>query len=338
MKKILISLLTVITFVPLLLGKPLVIYNWSDYIDEEILKEFTAQAGISINYKIYENNDELYKILKSNLECDIVFPSRYYVKLLKQEGHLKKLDLNKIRDLHKFDPFLLNNPSTKNYGIPYFWGSTSIIYNSSILKIESIKDLWREDLKKRVVITNDMRDMFAFALTSIGLDPNSEKEEEIQQGYKKLIELVPNIAGFNNNIDKLGIWLNNRDVFAAIAYNGDIEEFLKENKDLQFVYPKEGAVLWTDISAICSKSQREEEAYSFLNFLFSDKNIQQNTKKYGYIPPIKNPKENTLTYPTQEEKQNAIELVKIDKSYKTYKMYWEKFLKELEQRGITNED
>ncbi|MBQ8751486.1 MAG: spermidine/putrescine ABC transporter substrate-binding protein, partial [Clostridia bacterium] len=79
-------------------GVTLNVYNWGEYIDDEVLdvnEAFTYITGIDINYKTFENNESMYALLSSGAaDYDVLFPSDYMVGKLIEEGMLKKLNFD----------------------------------------------------------------------------------------------------------------------------------------------------------------------------------------------------------------------------------------------------
>lgn len=308
------------------------IYNWTEYIDSELLKEFTSKTDIAVEYELYESNEELYEKLKKNNNYDIIFPSSSYIKTLKKENLIKKIDLQKLKNLKNINKYFLKNEELKNYALPYFWGTTSIIFNNKKVKIESLNDLWKSELKDKLFISNDMQDMFALSLNSLNYDVGTTNKEKIKEAYEKLIGLIPNIKGFNDDSEVLEVKFKNSDVYASIAYNGDISSLVADNKNLEFVYPKEGALVWVDTLAVSSKSKNDYMVYEFIDFIFEKSNAIKNAHTIGYLAAIEGYSENSSTFPKKEELERSKSLKNIDSAYDTYIFYWNSFLSELKNK------
>ena len=110
------------------------VYNWSEYIPEEVLERFTEETGIEVVYSTYESNEVMYSKLQlqNNLGYDVVFPSTYYVAKMAKEGRLQPLEKDKLPNLVNLDATLLDkayDPANR-FSIPYFWGSTGIGVNA----------------------------------------------------------------------------------------------------------------------------------------------------------------------------------------------------------------
>ena len=264
------------------------IYSWTDYIDISILKNFVAKTGIKIEYDMYTSNEEMYENIKKK-NYDLVFPSTDYVSKLKKEDLIQKISKIKLQNLKNIDPELLNN---QLYSIPYFWGTTGIVYDEKALgfKISTWADLWDERLKNKLAISEDMKDMFAIALKKLGYSANSQNEDEIKQAYLELLKLIPNVKTIGSNVKVIGSAdlendFINKHILASISYNGDIVEFIDSNKDLKYIYPEEGVLKWMDNIVILKNSQIEKLVYDFLNFILSPEVAKANAQTIGFATP-----------------------------------------------------
>jgi spermidine/putrescine transport system substrate-binding protein len=112
------------------------IYNWSSYISSDVLKAFTRETGIKVNYTTYDSNETLYAKLKANPHTgyDVIVPSTYFVDRMRQQGMLQALDKSRLPNFKNLNPALLNKAYDpgNHYSIPYFWTSTGIVVNSKI--------------------------------------------------------------------------------------------------------------------------------------------------------------------------------------------------------------
>src|SRR4051812_18408548 len=104
------------------------VYNWSGYLPEPVLREFTRTTGIRVNYSTYDSNETLYAKLKASpkSDYDIVVPSSYFVERMVRQGLLQAIDKKRLRHFKNLDTRFLNKPYDPNnqYSIPYLWSST----------------------------------------------------------------------------------------------------------------------------------------------------------------------------------------------------------------------
>ena len=142
----------------------LVIYNWGDYIDPELLKEFTKETGVQVQYNTFDSNEAMYtKIKQGGTAYDIAIPSEYMIAKMMDENLLEKLDKSKLKGLDNIDPRFLDldfDPDNQ-YSVPYFWGTLGIIYNSKMVDKapEHWEDLWRPEYKNDIMMYDGAREV-----------------------------------------------------------------------------------------------------------------------------------------------------------------------------------
>src|SRR4051812_211389 len=110
------------------------VYNWSDYIDEQILKDFTAETGIQVVYDVYDSNDILEtKLLAGSTGYDVVVPTNSFLARQVEAGIFLPLNKSKIPNLKNLDPKLMAKVERFDpgnaHGIIYMWGTTGFAYN-----------------------------------------------------------------------------------------------------------------------------------------------------------------------------------------------------------------
>ncbi len=180
-------------------------YNWSEYIPQEVLEEFTKETGIKVIYSTYESNESMYAKLKTNpVGYDLVVPSTYYVKKMRQEGMLQKIDKSKLSHFGGLDENTLNKSFDPNneYSIPYIWGATGIGINTDMLdksEVHSWADLWDPKWEGQLMMMDDAREFFHIALRKLGYSGNTRDPEQIKQAYEELKKLMPNVLVFNSD-------------------------------------------------------------------------------------------------------------------------------------------
>uniref|UniRef100_UPI001358466E extracellular solute-binding protein n=1 Tax=Scandinavium goeteborgense TaxID=1851514 RepID=UPI001358466E len=122
-------------------------YNWTEYVPDSLLEQFTRETGIKVIYSNYESNEILYAKMKTGSVYDLVVPSSYYVAKMRKEGMLQKINKDVLTNFKNLDPLLLNKPFDRNneYSVPYIWGATVIAVNYKKIPPNSIhgwSDLW----------------------------------------------------------------------------------------------------------------------------------------------------------------------------------------------------
>ena len=296
----------------------LFLFNWGNYIDPELIKEFEAETGIQVVYETFDSNDAMEaKLKQGGTRYDIVFPSESSITKLVNQNLLQKLDHSKIKGLENISPFLLNSPVDKGnqYTVPYFWGTVGIMVNTKYIDPESIQtwsDLWKEDFKNKVLVLDGNREALGMALQSLGYSLNSKNENELHAAEVKLKELKPNVRAVLNEEIKTMMKLEEAPI--GMGYSGDAATVAEENPNVQYILPKDGSAVWTDNFAIAHTAVNIDGAYAFINFMLRPENAARNAEYVGYSTPNEKAKElmnpevtSDETYYPSEEIINSLE-------------------------------
>src|SRR5512139_1761997 len=131
--------------------KVLNVYNWSDYIDPQVIEDFQKETGITVRYDVFDSNEVLEtKLLTGNSGYDVVVPSAYFLERQVKAGVFRKLDKALLPNLANLDPELVQRAAGHDpgneHGVVYMWGTTGIGYDAA--KVEAIMpdapvDSWR---------------------------------------------------------------------------------------------------------------------------------------------------------------------------------------------------
>jgi spermidine/putrescine transport system substrate-binding protein len=250
------------------------VYTWSGVIPDSAIRQFEAETGIKVNFSTYDSNEVMFAKLKAdkNPAYDVVEPSSYYIDRMRRQNMLEKLDKTKLPYFKNLNPDFLNqsyDPKSE-YSIPFIWGITGIFVNKDYRDANSIKrwsDLWNSKYADQLMLLDDSREVFSMALRTLGYSVNDQNPEHIKEAYLKLKELLPNIKIFNSAPISI---LIDEDTNVGMVWNGDVFKASKENSQLEFIYPKDGFVIWVDNFAIPKDAPHRENAYKFLNFMLRE--------------------------------------------------------------------
>jgi putrescine transport system substrate-binding protein len=264
------------------------VYNWSDYIDESILTDFTKETGIKVVYDVFDSNELVEtKLLAGNSGYDVVVPTAPFLARQIQAGVFQKLDKSKIPNLSNMWPEvserLAKYDPGNEYAVNYMWGTTGIGYNVDKIKaaLGDVKvDSWdilfkpenAEKLKACGINILDASDeTFAIAMNYIGKNPDSKEAADLEAGGEVYKAIRPSVKTFNSSayIDELA----NGDTCISIGWSGDIlqaktrAEEAKNGVNVEYVIPKEGTYMWFDNLAIPADAKNVDEAHAFINYL-----------------------------------------------------------------------
>lgn len=270
------------------------VYNWSDYIDESLLKKFEDETGIDLIYDVFDSNEVLEtKLLAGQSGYDVVVPTGYFLERQIQAGVFQKLDYSQmpnsanlwdlIKDrTAKYDP-------GNEYSINYMWGTTGIGIN-----VDKVREVLGEDAPVNslslvfdpanmeklaacgVMMLDAPNEVLPAALVYIGEEPDSKDPEVIAKAEAVLAQVRPYISKFHSSeyINALA----NGDVCMAFGWSGDIlqarDRAAEAANGVEIAYhvPKEGALMWFDQMAVPADAPNPSGAMKFLNFIMDAQN------------------------------------------------------------------
>lgn len=320
--------------------KTLKIYAWSNYISSDVLKEFALKYDAKVRYEIYYDPQDVYKKIKdgNKEQYDILIIPSFFVSKMSLESLLTPIDKAKLANIKNLDGSFLNQSYDvgNKYSLPYLWGTTSILYDSSKIKIERYTDLWNPKLKNSILANNEMMEMYCIALKSLGYNIATTNAQEIEKATQQLLKLTPNIKAISS--EDVPRYFLRENFLVGITYNGDGYAVSQKNKAYKYIYPKEGPSKWVDNLVIPKDAKNSELTYQFLDFILSEGSAAKNAESAGYATPnakalpliSKENRTNNAIYP----KEIGIEKIEIAKyNPKTIELFekgWKKFLAELE--------
>jgi len=323
----------------------LFIFNWSDYINPDLIREFETENKCTIKYSTYDSNENMLTKLKSSRESfDLVFPSGDHVAIMRKADIIEPIDVSKLSNYKNLDLTMLQKAQSfdegNKYSIPYFWGLTGLIYNKRYVPDDLVASKSWSVLgnkffleKNKITMLDDAREVIGAALVYNGFDLNDTSDAAMAAAKKTLDEWDINVTQFDSDSYKNEV--PDGTTWIAQAYNGDALQQMLDNTDLDFYLPVEGSSLWMDSIVMLKSSKNKELAYKFIDFLLDANNAKRNADYTQYASPNKAAnamlseeiKTNPLIYPSNEYLQkcymiNAIgdEVKKIDALYEAIKM------------------
>ncbi len=289
-------------------AEKLYFYNWSDYIAEDTIKNFSQKTGINVVYDVYDSNEVLEgKLLSGRSGFDLVSPSHDFYKTQIRAGVYEPLDKSKLPNLKNLDPAIMkaisdNFDEGNTYGIPYLWGTTGIGYNKAavekVLGKDAPVDSWAlifepENMKKLqkcgVAFLDAPSEVLPSVMTYLGIPGDSLKMGDYKKAVERMKAVAPYIT-YYNSVRSLSD-LANGDICVALGWSGDMmmaRDRAKEANnglDIRYVVPKEGAPMWFDMLAIPKDSKHKDAAHKMLNYLMEPEVIADVTNYVTYSNP-----------------------------------------------------
>ena len=264
------------------------VYNWSDYIDESILEEFTAETGIKVVYDVFDSNEILEtKLLAGGTGYDVVVPTGTFLANQIQAGVFQPLDKSKLSNLENMDPAIAERLAKydpdNQYAINYMWGTTGIGINVDMVK-ERLGDMelntW--DMVFNPEVAGKLADCGIFyldapaeiipaALNWKGMDPDGKDQAAMDAAAEVLGGVRETVRKFHSSeyINALA----NGDICVAVGWSGDVLQARDRAAEadagvtVDYIIPKEGALMWFDNMAIPADAPNVDEAHEFLNYI-----------------------------------------------------------------------
>jgi putrescine transport system substrate-binding protein len=271
------------------------VYNWSDYIDEELLTKFEDETGIKLIYDVFDSNEVLEtKMLAGSSGYDVVVPSGSFLSRQIQAGAFQKLDKSQLSNIGNtwadiearteiYDP-------GNQYSVNYMWGTTGLGYN-----VGKVKEALGDDAPTSsldlvfdpanmaklkdcgVYFLDAPEEMIPAALKYIGEDPDTKDIEVIKKAEAVLTGVSPYIQKFHSSeyINALA----NGDICVAFGWSGDILQArdraaeADNGVEVEYAIPTEGALMWFDQLAIPADAPNPEGAHKFINFILDAQNM-----------------------------------------------------------------
>jgi putrescine transport system substrate-binding protein len=283
------------------------VYNWSDYIDESVLADFTKETGIKVVYDTFDSNEVLEtKLLTGNSGYDVVFPTVSFMPRQIKAGALQKLDRSKISNWNNYSTEIAQRSAIydpgNEYGATYMWFPTGVGYNVAKVK-ERLGDqpmnTWDvifnpEKLSKLkdcgVYFLDSPEDIMTAALKYLGKDPNTRDVNELQEAGTLIGKVRPFVKKFHSSeyINALA----NGDICVAVGWAGDVYQAKDraseagKGVEVSFAVPKEGTLVSMDTMAVPADAKNVDNAHAFINFMLRPDIAARNTNATNFANSV----------------------------------------------------
>ena len=267
-------------------GRILNVLNWSSYIPNEVISDFSKESGIKVNYSTYSSNEELLAKISSSKEgtYDLIFPSDYMLEVMIRRDMLDTMDTSKLKNFDNLNENYLGLEYDENneYSIPFIAASTIISYNREVIKdnIISYNDLLNPKYKNEIVLIDDQRIIIGMALLANGFDMNSVDEEELEIAKEWLKSLKKNLKAYDSDSPKN--FLITKEASIAVLWNAEGALANMQNSNIKNIFPLEGFALSIDNFAIPKGAKNEDEIYEFIDYILRPEVMAKIVSSYPY--------------------------------------------------------
>lgn len=266
------------------------VYNWGEYIDEDVIAEFEEETGIEVIYDTFETNEEMYPIIEAGARTyDVVCPSDYMIEKMIANDLLAEINFDNIPNMEYISESIMEgskafDPENK-YSVPYTFGTLGILYNTSLIdeKVDSWEALWNEEYKGEILMYNSPRDLFTAPLEILGYSLNTTDTAQLQEAKELLLEQKPLLQRYV--MDQIKDTMISGSAAIAMCYSGEVLQLQESNPDLAYVVPKEGSNYFIDSWVIPANAENKENAEAWINFLNKPEIALKNFEYITYSTP-----------------------------------------------------
>ena len=272
-------------------GQELHLYNWGEYMGENLIADFEEQTGATVKVDYFDSNEQMYIRVANGESFDVLVPSDYMIQRLMGEDLLQPLDKSKLSnlDLLSDDVMGLDYDPENEYSVPYFWGTVGIVYDKTKVSEE---DLEKEgyniflDTKYKgdIYLYDSERDSFMMALKSLGYSMNTDNEDELNEAYEWLLQCVQTMEPEIVTDEIIDNMAQGRKALGLI-YSGDATYVMSENENMGFYMPETGTNLWSDAMVIPKNAENPELAHAFIDYVCTYEAAMDNSSFVGYTSP-----------------------------------------------------
>ncbi len=292
MKKLVIGIAVTLLLAASAKGE-LRIFNWSEYIPEEVLVEFERRYDVRIIYDTFEAPEAMIAKLQAGgvREYDLVVPPDYYVAEMARAGLIQPLDHDRIPNLKNLYPEFRDpdyDPGNR-YSVPYQWGTTGLAYRAS--EVKQPVDSWGvffdpAQYQGPFLLLDEMRETIGAALKYLGYSLNDTDPAHLEEAKRLLIDAKRRGLGFAGSVEGRSRLLAG-DAVVVHNYSGDIFQIQEEDDDIVYVIPQEGGTIWMDAVAMPTSAPHPDLAYAFLNFILEPEIAAAISNYTFYASPVK---------------------------------------------------
>ena len=272
-------------------GQELHLYNWGEYMGENLIADFEEQTGATVKVDYFDSNEQMYIRVANGESFDVLVPSDYMIQRLMEEDLLQPLDKSKLSnlDLLNDDVMGLDYDPENEYSVPYLWGTVGIVYDKTKVSEE---DLEKEgyniflDTKYKgdIYLYDSERDSFMMALKSLGYSMNTDNEDELNEAYEWLLQCVQTMEPEIVTDEIIDNMAQGRKALGLI-YSGDATYVMSENENMGFYMPETGTNLWSDAMVIPKNAENPELAHAFIDYVCTYEAAMDNSSFVGYTSP-----------------------------------------------------
>ena len=324
------------------LADEIFLYNWSEYIDPDIMTQFEEECGVKVVETNFDSNETLLATLQAGgAEYDIIVPSDYMVTTLIDEGMVMELDYSVITNIANMDAINVNqyfDPEQK-YTVPWFWGTSGFAVDTNV--VTEYSNSWSMVFDPdspycgQISMLDDQRETIGAALMYLGYSINDIDPAHLEEAKNLLIDQSKCVKAYDSQTND-DLLISGETVLAHI-WTGDAllaSDPETGGKDgIVYVIPDEGCTIWQDNMMVPIGAPNPYTAMVFMNYTQFPEIAAQNAEWVGYATPNQASKEfidpemleDESVYPTAETSARLQWIEDVGNAYELYDRIWTEF-------------
>ena len=324
------------------LAEEIFLYNWSEYIDPDIMDQFEEECGVKVVETNFDSNETLLATLQAGgADYDIIVPSDYMVTTLIDEGMVMELDYGIISNIANMEPINVNqyfDPEQK-YTVPWFWGTSGFAVDTNV--VTEVENSWsmvfdpNSPYCGQISMLDDQRETLGAALMYLGYSINDIDPAHLEEAKNLLIEQSKCVKAYDSQTND-DLIISGETVLAHI-WTGDAS--LPSDPEtggvdgIIYVIPDEGCTIWQDNMMVPVNAPNPYTAMVFMNYTQYPEIAAQNAEWVGYATPNKAAKEfidpdmlsDESVYPPADVEARLQWIEDVGNAYELYDRVWTEF-------------
>ena len=268
------------------------VFHWFEYIPEELVQKFEAETGIDVTIDTYDSNESMLAALKAGKlgQYDVTVPGDYMVRILIDEGMADTFTPEELPNFGNIQPQWVDVPFDpgRTHSVPYQWGSTSFAVNRDVYTgpIDSLSVIFDppEELKGKINVIDTPGELLTLGSFYLGIPQCTTDREQLKALMDMLLTAKADWASFGSDTAK--DVLVSGDAAAGMIWNGFSAKARAEGANVEYAYPKEGAIVWMDSVVLLKDAPNRENALKFMNFLLEPENAAAVTNYAAYTAGV----------------------------------------------------
>ena len=291
-------------------AKSITIFTWPMLLDIDYIKRFEKETGIKVNVTYYENSQSLISRIQSSQGkgYDLILATDNAIDTLITEGYVQKIDTSKLSFYSDLDPRLLSHYYDPNneYSVPYFWALYVLGIDHDYYMAHEPQASWQTIFKNQpgspsICMTDDAQEatmiaaQYLFGSSSAVQDPTTwQPIEQLLKEQKRFVEVYSQSRAESLLATKI--------CPIVLALSSDMWRLQQAGDHVYSLIPREGTFLIIDGLVITRYTNKQDQVYQFINFLFSQESLTHHAYKFGFCPARR-----SIVIPDQQELSDQLD-------------------------------